>query len=79
MTAFIGRREFITRLGGAAAAWPMRRGRSSVKAADYRPLGFVNAVRFGSWTTAFQQRLRELAGGTVATHRDRVSLGGGTR
>ena len=36
MTAFIGRREFITLLGGAAACGRSRRGRSRASAADPR-------------------------------------------
>jgi putative ABC transport system substrate-binding protein len=62
------RREFITLLGGAAAAWPL--GARAQPAAKLPTIGYVGASTAASrWTPAFVQRLRELGwieGHTVA-------------
>ena len=61
MTFFIGRREFITLLGGAAAAWP-RSARAQQPARVWR-VGFLTAVSLKTFShlyAGFQQGMREL-------------------
>jgi len=63
------RREFITLLGGAAAAWPLAaRAQQPGKLPTIGSLG-ADATVWSSWTAAFVARLRELGwieGRTVA-------------
>jgi putative tryptophan/tyrosine transport system substrate-binding protein len=55
------RREFITFLGGAAAAWPLKaRAEEPGKLPTIGFLGTTTASAWGPWTAAFVQRLREL-------------------
>ena len=67
----MNRREFITLLGGAAAAWP-RAARAQQQGAKLPTVGFLGATTAATWTfwvAAFVQRLRELGwieGRTVA-------------
>src|SRR5262245_25331834 len=64
------RREFITLLGGAAAAWPLAaRAQQPSKLPTIGFLGAYTASVQGQWTAAFVQRLRDLGwidGRTVA-------------
>jgi putative tryptophan/tyrosine transport system substrate-binding protein len=54
------RREFITLLGGAVAAWPLlARAQQSGKPPTIGFLG-ADAAVFSPWTAAFVSRLREL-------------------
>ena len=55
------RREFITLLGGAAAAWPIAaRAQQPTKLPTIGFLGTTTLSAMGEWVAAFVQRLREL-------------------
>jgi len=66
----IGRRQFITLLGGTAA-WPLAaRAQQPGKLPTIGYLGTTTASAWGPWTAAFVQRLDELGwteGRTIAT------------
>jgi putative tryptophan/tyrosine transport system substrate-binding protein len=66
----VKRRDFITLLGGAAAAWPLAaRAQQPAKPPTIGFLGTTTASAWGPWTAVFVQRLRELGwieGRTVA-------------
>jgi putative tryptophan/tyrosine transport system substrate-binding protein len=70
MAIHIGRREFITFLGGAAAAWPhVARAQQAGKLTTIGYLGATTTLVQGQWVAALVQRLRELGwieGRTVA-------------
>jgi ABC-type uncharacterized transport system substrate-binding protein len=57
----VNRREFITLLGGAAAARPLQAGaQQGAKLPTIGFLGTTTTSAWGPWTAAFVQRLREL-------------------
>jgi putative ABC transport system substrate-binding protein len=64
------RREFITLIGGAAAAWPLAaRAQQPAKLPTIGYLGSATPATQGQWAAAFVQRLRELGwieGRTIA-------------
>jgi putative ABC transport system substrate-binding protein len=64
------RRDFITLLGGAAAAWPLAaRAQQTAKLPTIGYLGTAAASAWAPWTAAFVQRLHELGwmdGRTIA-------------
>src|SRR3954470_17564613 len=66
----VRRRQFVTLLGGAAAAWPLAaRAQQAGKLPTIGFLGASTPSAWSPWTAAFVQRLREVGwieGRTVA-------------
>ena len=61
MAIYIGRREFIATLGGAAATWPLAaRAQQTGKLQTIGFFGALTSSAASQWTSAFVQRLREL-------------------
>jgi putative ABC transport system substrate-binding protein len=63
------RRDFITLLGGGAAAWPLAARAQPSKTPTVGFLGASTPAAAGQWVAAFAQRLRDLGwieGRTVA-------------
>ena len=57
----IGRRQFVSALGGATLAWPLAaRAQKSTKLPTIGFLGSATASVWSHWTAAFVQRLQEL-------------------
>src|SRR6516225_4899561 len=68
MTVKMKRRDFITLLGGAAAAWPLAAG--AQQAGKLPTIGFLGPAAPSAdtlWTAAFAHRLRELGWFEVRT------------
>ena len=77
MTAKMKRRDFITLLGGAAAAWPLAaRAQQAAKLPTIGFLGYSSPSAASTWVAAFVQRMREL--GWIENRDIAVSVGRGT-